>query len=60
MEKMNDKTFGALRRITKEAKEYRKIVNKDFPVIMGNDIELVESWIKEKEVKNEKLYLSKL
>ena len=48
--KMDDEIHGALKRILREVKEYRKaeclmkdcIVNRQ---IGGNDIQLVESWI---------------
>ena len=50
---MDKETYGALKRIIEEVKEKRKgecmmkncIVN---DIIGGNDIDLVESWIKEK------------
>ena len=49
---MNDTTYGALKRLIKEVKEYRKaeclmkdcILNRQ---IGGNDIQLVEDWIDE-------------
>ena len=49
---MNDEIYGALKRIIKEVKEYRHaecpmkdcLVNQ---IIGGNDIELIEDWIKE-------------
>jgi len=49
---MSEETYGALKRIIEEVKEKRKsecmikncIVN---DMIGGNDIDLVESWIKE-------------
>lgn len=49
---MNDTTYGALKRLIDEIKEYRKaeclmkdcIVNRQ---IGGNDIQLVEDWIDE-------------
>ena len=49
---MDEKTYGALKRITKEVKKYRKAdcMMKDCIVnhqIGGNDIQLVESWIDE-------------
>ena len=47
---MDDITYGALKRIIKEVKEYRKAEcqMKDCPIniqIGGNDIQLVEGWI---------------
>jgi len=49
---MNEETYGALKRIIEEVKEKRKssclmkdcIVNDN---IMGNDIDLVETWMVE-------------
>lgn len=49
---MNEEIYGALKRIIKEVKEYRKtdcmmkdcILNR---IIGGNDIDLVEKWIDE-------------
>ena len=49
---MTDECYGALKRLVKEIKEYRKtdcpmkdcLVNR---IIGGNDIQLVESWIGE-------------
>jgi hypothetical protein len=51
---MKEETYGALKRIVKEVKEYRKadclmkdcIVNKR---IGGNDISLVEDWIRKRD-----------
>ena len=48
---MKKEIYGALKRIVKEVKEYRKAecLMKDCVVnqrIGGNDIDLVESWIK--------------
>ena len=51
---MEEITLGALKRIVREVKEYRKaeclmkdcIVNNE---IGGDDIQLVEKWIKEEE-----------
>ena len=53
---MNKETYGALKRIIEEVKEKRKadclmkdcIVN---DIIGGNDIDLVEKWLKEAEKK---------
>jgi len=49
---MDEKTYGALKRIVEEVKEKRKAkcLNIDCVVnqqIGGNDIDLVESWIAE-------------
>lgn len=49
---MDDKTYGALKRIVKEVKEKRaaKCLNIDCVVnqqIWGDDIQLVEGWIEE-------------
>ena len=41
---MNKETYGALKRIIEEVKEYRKLPTNN---IGGNDIQLIESWIKE-------------
>lgn len=52
---MNEITMGALKRIIEEVKEKRKasclmkncIIN---DIIGGNDIDLVESWVKENTI----------
>lgn len=54
---MNKETYGALKRIIEEVKEKRltTCLMKDCilnQIIGGNDIELVESWIKEYEEEN--------
>jgi len=49
---MNEETKGALKRIIEEVKEYRKaeclmkdcLINR---IIGGNDIDLVENWLKD-------------
>ena len=46
---MNEETYGALKRIVRDVKEYYALKNRDFPVIMGNDVQLVENWIKQEE-----------
>ena len=46
---MDEKTIGALIRIIKEVKEYRKLPTN---MIGGNDIQLVEDWIGQELGKN--------
>jgi len=48
---MDEKTYGALKRIIEEIKEYRKLPTN---MIGGNDIDLVETWIKEVAKEDEK------
>jgi hypothetical protein len=42
---MNEETYGALERIVADVKNYYAQLNKDFPVVMGNDVQLVEKWL---------------
>ena len=51
MTKMESRTYGALKRIIEEVREYRKLPTN---MIMGNDIMLVENWMDkvEKEIEN--------
>jgi len=44
---MSEEAYGALKRIVEDVKQYYKELNKDFPVVMGNDVQLVEDWIQE-------------
>ena len=54
--KNNEKTHGALKRIVEEVKEYRKaeclmkdcIINNS---IGGDDIQIIEAWLENEEVK---------
>jgi hypothetical protein len=43
---MDNTTYGALKRIIEEVKEYRKLPTN---MIGGNDIQLVEGWMQEVE-----------
>lgn len=47
---MDNEAYGALKRIIKEVKEYRKRSDNK---IGGNDIQLIECWIDETEKEHE-------
>jgi hypothetical protein len=47
--KMNEETYGALKRIVADVKQYYAERNKDFPVVLGNDVQLVEQWLQDND-----------
>lgn len=54
---ITDEQFGALTRIVRDAKTYYKKTNEEagLPIIMGNDVELAESFLKSEENRKDRI-----
>jgi hypothetical protein len=52
---ITDEQYGALKRIIRDIKEYYAELNKDFPRVMGNDVELSEDFLKSQDNRNNEI-----
>jgi hypothetical protein len=53
--RMDNTTYGAIKRLVSDAKAYYAELNKDFPRIWGNDVDIAETWLRNNENRNDEI-----
>ena len=52
---ITDEQYGALKRIVEDVKKYYAELSKDFPRVMGNDVQLAERFLKSQADRHDRI-----